>query len=293
MSSEGICDVLIEDEKSHEPVGGGGGVESNSLGDFDFESDAKEIESIEKDKNVLSNASKGSSNRTPISNVSYIRRSSLAKFPRPNTDPRVIRKKLVFDSGQQHIRSDIVTPDSVRVDNTAGRLFEDIESEEEGVTLVCADIDGNELSTGGGAVCSGQSHNQHVQGNDFLKEEGGILTIKTFGQSSHLQRVAMMAQRNQSYHPTIVARLPSGCEATIGIAKVGDHEEYGIGCLSNPLSDLLSEKCVNLFSDIFQNIGVYRLSDASDFLEIKKNGFGLTNKPMTLLFMAENPRRSM
>ena len=123
MSSEGICDVLIEDEKSHEPVGGGGGVESNSLGDFDFESDAKEIESIEKDKNVLSNVSQGSSNRTPISNVSYIRRSSLAKFPRPNTDPRVIRKKLVFDSGQQHIRSDIVTPDSVRVDNTAGRLL--------------------------------------------------------------------------------------------------------------------------------------------------------------------------
>ena len=129
----------------------------------------------------------------------------------------------MFDSGQQSSRTDIVTPDSVRVEDTAGRncsaifprndsvnyetppswnskftqkanpsqsflepirLLDDFESEEEGVTLVCADIDGNELSSGGGAVCSGQSHNQHVRGNDFLKEEGGILTIKTFGQSS-------------------------------------------------------------------------------------------------------------
>ena len=58
--------------------------------------------------------------------------------------------------------------------------------------------------------------------------------------------------------------------------------------MSNPLSDLLSAKCVNLFSDIpvFQNIGVYRLSDASDFVENNKNGLGITNEPMTLLFMA-------
>ena len=43
---------------------------------------------------------------------------------------------------------------------------------------------------------------------------------------------------------------------------------------------------VSLFSDIFQNLGVYRLSDASDFVEMHKNGLGITNKPMTMLFMA-------
>ena len=35
-----------------------------------------------------------------------------------------------------------------------------------------------------------------------------------------------------------------------------------------------------------QNLGVYRLSDASDFVEMHKNGLGITNKPMTMLFMA-------
>jgi hypothetical protein len=232
----------------------------------------------------------------------------------------------VFDSGQQSSRRDIVTPDSVRVEDTAGRncsaifprndsvnyetppswnskftqkanpsqsflepirLLDDFESEEEGVTLVCSEIGGNEQNFGVIADSSVQSYNDNFRGNNLLKEKDEILTIKTFGQSSHLQTVAMTARRNQSYHPTIVARLPPGCEATIEISKVGeDHEEFGIGILSNPLSDLLSAKCVNLFSDIFQNIGVYRLSDASDFVETNKNGLGITNKPMTLLFMA-------
>ena len=123
----------------------------------------------------------------------------------------------------------------------------------------------------------------------MLKDTDGILTIKSFGQSSHLQTVVMVARRNQSYHPTIVARLPPGCEAAVEISRVGDdHDEFGLGILSNFLSGLLSAKCVNLFSDIpvFQNIGVYRLSDASDFVENNKNGLGITNEPMTLLFMA-------
>ena len=100
MSSKAVCDVSIEDERSRDAIGGDGAIELNNLKDFDFESDAKEIESnisIISDKKQKGNNEVGKNVILNVSTTSkpfYIPRSSVAKFPRPTMDQKVTQKKI-------------------------------------------------------------------------------------------------------------------------------------------------------------------------------------------------------